>query len=52
VRRGPYEIACNFGSGPVRIPCGGGAIELTAGDEAQISDGILTLPAMTGALIR
>jgi maltooligosyltrehalose trehalohydrolase len=52
VRRGAYELVCNFGSGPVEVPCKGGAIELTAGDEAQIADGFLTLPAMSGALIR
>jgi maltooligosyltrehalose trehalohydrolase len=58
VRRGPYELACNFGSGAVRIPCRGAAIELTAGNEAdppdrpQLADGFLRLPAMSGALIR
>jgi maltooligosyltrehalose trehalohydrolase len=55
VHRGPYDIACNFGSGPVRIPCRAGAIELTAGeqsDPAQLADGFLSLPAMSGALIR
>jgi maltooligosyltrehalose trehalohydrolase len=52
VRRGAYELVSNFGSGPVEVPCMGGAIELTAGEEAQIADGILTLPAMSGALIR
>jgi maltooligosyltrehalose trehalohydrolase len=54
-RRGPYELVCNFGSGPVEVPCMGGAIELTAGRQshpAQLADGILTLPAMSGALIR
>jgi maltooligosyltrehalose trehalohydrolase len=52
VRRGPYELVCNFGSGAVQVPCRGGAIELTAGEEAQLADGDLNLPAMTGALIR
>jgi maltooligosyltrehalose trehalohydrolase len=55
VRRGPYGIACNFRSGPVQIPCRAGAIELTAGEQsppAQLTDGFLSLPAMSGALIR
>ena len=51
VRRGPYELVCNFGSGSVRLPCRGGAVELSAGD-GQIANGYLTLPAMSGALIR
>jgi maltooligosyltrehalose trehalohydrolase len=52
VRRGPYELACNFGSGPVTIPCQGNTIELTAGGDAQLSGGSLKLPAMAGALIQ
>jgi maltooligosyltrehalose trehalohydrolase len=55
VRREPYELACNFGSGPVQLPSTGGAIELTAGDGTdppQLANGYLTLPAMSGALIR
>jgi len=52
VRRGPYELACNFGTGPVRLPSTGGTIELAAGAEGQLADGILSLPAMSGALIR
>jgi maltooligosyltrehalose trehalohydrolase len=58
VGRGPYQLAMNFGTGPVQLPCRGGAIELTAGsvahppDPAQLTDGILSLPAMSGALIR
>jgi maltooligosyltrehalose trehalohydrolase len=52
VRRGPYELACNFGTVPVRLPSTGGTIELAAGAEGQLADGILSLPAMSGALIR
>jgi maltooligosyltrehalose trehalohydrolase len=55
VRRGPYELAMNFGSGPVQLPCRGGAVELTAGagtDASELADGVLSLPAMSGALIR
>jgi maltooligosyltrehalose trehalohydrolase len=52
VRRGPFELACNFGTGAARIPCDGDTIELCAGGDAQIADGSLTLSAMSGALIR
>jgi maltooligosyltrehalose trehalohydrolase len=52
VRRGPFALACNFGSGPVTIPCQGTTIELTAGGDGHLSAGSLTLPAMSGALLR
>jgi maltooligosyltrehalose trehalohydrolase len=52
VRRGPFALACNFGSEPVTVPCAGQAIELTAGGDAHLDDGSLTLPAMAGAVIR
>jgi maltooligosyltrehalose trehalohydrolase len=52
VRRGPFELACNFGSGPVTIPCQGQTIELSAGGEAHLGSGSLKLPAMAGALVR
>jgi maltooligosyltrehalose trehalohydrolase len=51
VRRGEYELVCNFGSGPAELPCAGRTIELSAGEEAQLADGRVTLPAMSGALI-
>ena len=52
VRRGPYELACNFGTGPVTIPCHGQTIELSAGGDAHLSGGSLKLPAMAGALVQ
>jgi hypothetical protein len=52
VRRDPFALVCNFGSGAVSIPCQATTIELTAGADAQLSDGSLTLPPMSGALIR
>ena len=51
-RRGPYEIVCNFGTGEVRVPCQGAAIEVSAGGEGQLAEGSILLPAMSGALIR
>ncbi|HZE06821.1 MAG TPA: malto-oligosyltrehalose trehalohydrolase [Solirubrobacteraceae bacterium] len=52
VRRGEYELAANFGSGPATIPCHGRAVQLTAGGEAVMAPGAIELPAMAGALIR
>jgi maltooligosyltrehalose trehalohydrolase len=52
VRRGPYELAFNFGTGPVSIPCQGESIELSAGGDAHLSGGSLKLPPMAGALVQ
>ncbi|HEY2318260.1 MAG TPA: malto-oligosyltrehalose trehalohydrolase [Solirubrobacteraceae bacterium] len=52
VRRGSYELACNFGTGPVTIPCQGETVQLSAGGDAHLSGGSLKLPAMAGALIQ
>jgi maltooligosyltrehalose trehalohydrolase len=52
VRRGPYQLVCNFGSGSVQLACQGDRVELATAAEAQLQDGSLTLPAMSGALIR
>ncbi len=52
VRRGPFELACNFGSGPVTIPCQGEKIELSAGGDAHLSGGSLKLSPMAGALVQ
>jgi maltooligosyltrehalose trehalohydrolase len=52
VRRGQFEIVCNFGSGAVGVPCDGQTVVLSAGGEAHLSRGSLKLPPMSGALIR
>jgi maltooligosyltrehalose trehalohydrolase len=52
VRRGPYELVCNFGTGPASVPVHGQTIELSAGGEPHLSGGSLKLPAMSGALIQ
>jgi maltooligosyltrehalose trehalohydrolase len=52
VRRAPYELVCNFGSGPAAVPCRGRSVELSAGGEADLRPGSVELPAMSGALIR
>jgi maltooligosyltrehalose trehalohydrolase len=53
VRRGPFEIVGNFDhERAVEIPVTGAGIELTTDPAAQISGRSLTLPPMSGALIR
>ena len=52
LRRGAYELVCNFGSGPLELGCAGDAIELATHTEAHLADGSLTLPPMSGVLIR
>ena len=51
VGRGPYELVCNFGSGPLELNCAAEAIALATHAETRLQDGSLTLPAMSGALI-
>jgi maltooligosyltrehalose trehalohydrolase len=53
VRRGPFEIACNFdGSQTVNVPVAGTEIELATDPAAQIAGRSARLPPMSGALIR
>jgi maltooligosyltrehalose trehalohydrolase len=52
VRRGPYELIGNFGTGPVSVPCRGQSVELHAGGESRLAGGSLKLPPMSAALIR
>jgi maltooligosyltrehalose trehalohydrolase len=51
-RRGPHTLVGNFATGPTRVPCEGSAVELTAGGEAHLEGGYITLPGMSAALIR
>jgi len=51
VRRGEYELVCNFGADRTRVPCRGAAIRLATDPEAQIEDGHVELPALSGALL-
>ncbi|MGH2871325.1 MAG: malto-oligosyltrehalose trehalohydrolase, partial [Solirubrobacteraceae bacterium] len=50
VTRGEYELSCNFGTGPVVVPCKGSRVQLSAGGTAQVRRGSLTLEAMSGAI--
>jgi maltooligosyltrehalose trehalohydrolase len=51
VRRGSFEIACNFASEPRRVPCSGTTVELFTHRAPRVSDGHVELPAISGALI-
>jgi maltooligosyltrehalose trehalohydrolase len=52
VRRGAFELVCNFGKLPSRVPCEGASVRLYTHAEPQIADGYVELPSMSGALIR
>jgi len=53
VRRGPFEIACNFDRArTVEIPVAGTTVQLATDPEAQVSEGSTRLPPMSAALIR
>jgi len=53
VRRGPFEIACNFDRArTVEIPVAGTTVQLATNPEAQVSEGSTRLPPMSAALIR
>jgi maltooligosyltrehalose trehalohydrolase len=51
VRRGGFDIVCNFASEPRRVPCAGSTVEVaTAG--AELANGYAVLDPLSGALIR
>jgi maltooligosyltrehalose trehalohydrolase len=50
--RGGYELLCNFGSGSLELACGGERVELATHADTRLHDGFLTLPPMSGAIIR
>jgi len=51
-RRAQHEICCNFGDQPVTLDCQGEGLELVTDARALLSARSLTLPPMSGALIR
>jgi maltooligosyltrehalose trehalohydrolase len=52
LRRGAFELACNFGSATVEVPCQGTIVELATEAEAELGGGFVKLAKMSGALIR
>jgi maltooligosyltrehalose trehalohydrolase len=51
VRRGPFELAMNFGSRRREVPVAGSEVVL-ATHEASVGDGHVALPARAGAVVR
>jgi maltooligosyltrehalose trehalohydrolase len=51
VRRGEFELVCNFGSSLVRLPCHREVLIATH-DEAQLHEATIELPALAGAVTR
>ena len=51
VRRGRFELVCNFAHLVSRVPCEGTSVEICTHAEPAISDGSVELPSMSGALI-
>jgi maltooligosyltrehalose trehalohydrolase len=51
VRRGRYELACNFASEPRRIPVGGTTVELATHDGTELVPPHVLLAPLSGALI-
>ncbi len=52
VRRGPFELVCNFAADRCRVPCAGAAVELATHGDPAIADGRIELEPLAGALIR
>jgi maltooligosyltrehalose trehalohydrolase len=52
VGRGRFEVACNFGAEALELPCHATRIELATAADTHLEDGCLTVPPMSGALIR
>ena len=51
VRRGPFELVCNFASRVQRVPCHGTRVRLVAAGEPQVAGGGIELASLSGALI-
>jgi maltooligosyltrehalose trehalohydrolase len=51
VRRGEFELVCNFAESASRVPCSDGRTQLSTHGEAQIADGHIELEPFAGALI-
>ena len=53
VRRGRFELVCNFSGETIRVPCAGSRVRLATQDRvAPIAGGGVELPCLAGALIQ
>jgi maltooligosyltrehalose trehalohydrolase len=51
VRRGEFELACNFSSERARVPCRGSRVRLATHPDPRIEDGHVDVAALSGALL-
>jgi maltooligosyltrehalose trehalohydrolase len=51
VRRGRYELVCNFADARSRVPCDGREVELATHGSPQVRDGAVELEPYSGALV-
>jgi maltooligosyltrehalose trehalohydrolase len=51
VRRGGFDLVCNFGLAARRVPCTGSTVEVATA-RAEVADGRVLLEPLSGALIR
>jgi maltooligosyltrehalose trehalohydrolase len=51
VRRGEFELVCNFASEGAQVPCSGARVVLATGGEPVVQDGHVELAALSGALV-
>ena len=51
VTRGKFELACNFSSGTIQVPCRGSQVRLATHGEPRPRDGHVELPGCSGALV-
>jgi maltooligosyltrehalose trehalohydrolase len=52
VRRGDFELVCDFASEAGRVPCARSRIRLVTHEGTSIGDGAILLPPLAGALLR
>jgi maltooligosyltrehalose trehalohydrolase len=52
VRRGSFELVCNFATGRRRVPCAGAVVEVATHGSPSIDAGHIELEPLSGALTR
>ncbi len=51
-RRGAYEVVCSFAAQGARLSCEGVSVVIATHDAVEVSDAEITLPPLSGALVR
>jgi maltooligosyltrehalose trehalohydrolase len=51
VRRGAFELVCNFAHQPARLSSGGSRVRIATAADVTLADGQIELPGLSGALI-